>query len=202
MKSTDFVQMLLELSIGKAFTAGLLVASPLTMDTGGFHYSLSYLLDYLLFQGFPIELAQMMLVLTLVVVILVGIKQVIGLNIFGLWYPILFALALSNIGPTWTMLFFVLALIADMSVRLFAKRVNLLSASKIGLRVLIYTIVTLAGITIAQQTGWMSLSTMTANTETVFLVYVAMLIITTKLPDPEFKKISRRGTIVRFLILS
>ena len=53
-------------------------------------YFLSYIVDWLLFQGFPSNLLSLILLSSLVLLIITFFRQMIGFSVFGVYNPLLF----------------------------------------------------------------------------------------------------------------
>ena len=59
---------------------------------------ISYLVDRLIYHGFPVELITMFLVLSLGALLISIFRQIVGFSIFGIYSPLLFAVSMSILG--------------------------------------------------------------------------------------------------------
>jgi len=62
------------------------------------YLAISYLVDRLIYHGFPIELITMFLVLSLGTLLVSILRQIVGFSIFGIYSPLLFAVSISILG--------------------------------------------------------------------------------------------------------
>ncbi len=100
-------------------------------------YSLSGFLEFLAYSGFSYQLIAFLLSLTLVVLVLNFLKQVVWFNVFGIYYPILFAITISSLWLS-ALLFIGIGFIAITLVNIFSKRVHLLLHAKRSLLISLY----------------------------------------------------------------
>lgn len=115
---------------------------------------ISYLVDYLLQHEFPIGTLLFVLILPFLVLIISLSRQVIGLSIFGVFNPLLFAFSLHIIGIPLTLIFFVAAFLATIFMRIFTKKIYLLYSAKISLLVVLYSILSLGALWAVNYFGW------------------------------------------------
>lgn len=59
---------------------------------------ISYLVDRLIYHGFPVELITMFLVLSLGALLISVLRQIVGFSVFGIYSPLLFAVSMSILG--------------------------------------------------------------------------------------------------------
>ncbi len=100
-------------------------------------YSLSGFLEFLAYSGFSYQLIAFLLSLTLVVLVLNFLKQVVWFNVFGIYYPILFAITVSSLWLS-AFLFIAIGFIAIILVNIFSKKVHLLLHAKRSLLISLY----------------------------------------------------------------
>lgn len=100
-------------------------------------YSLSGFLEFLTYSGFSYQLIAFLLSLTFVVLMLNVLKQIVGLNVFWIYYPILFAITLSILGYS-TLIFVGIWFISLLLVNIFSKQVHLLIHAKRALLISLY----------------------------------------------------------------
>jgi hypothetical protein len=100
-------------------------------------YSLWGFLQYLSYSWFSYNLISLLLSITFIVLVLNFIKQIIGLNVFGIYYPVLFAVILAAVWfPSIIFIFF--WLLSILSVNIFSRKVHLLLHAKRSLLISIY----------------------------------------------------------------
>jgi 7 transmembrane helices usually fused to an inactive transglutaminase len=102
-------------------------------------YSLSRFFEFLAYAGFSYELFAFLLSLTFVVLILNILKQIVGFNVFGIYYPILFAITISSLGLS-AFIFIVIGTLSIIVVNLFSKKVHLLLHAKRSLLISLYIV--------------------------------------------------------------
>ena len=103
----------------------------------------SYIVDYLLYNNFPIATLIFILLVPLIVLLISIFRQVIGLSVFGVFNPLFFAFSLHIMGVIPTCIFFWAAFITTLLVRWFTKHIYLLYSAKIALLVIGYCLITL-----------------------------------------------------------
>jgi len=129
---------------GSLYTSLLLQQDPLqfpfvreysaTLDGVNKLFFVSYFVDYLLLKGFPLQLIILILILPVIGLLMSFARQVVGMRVFGLFGPLLFALCMSVM---WWKLAVVLLLAATLAVvltSLFTQRIYLLSSPKVATR--------------------------------------------------------------------
>jgi hypothetical protein len=109
----------------------------LSYEKTTFIWSLWWFLQYLSYSWFSYSLIAFLLVLTTVVLILNVIKQIVWLNVFGIYYPILFAIVLSILGPA-SLSFIMIGFFSILLVNLFTRKVHLLINAKRALLISLY----------------------------------------------------------------
>ncbi len=122
-------------SFVKTYTVGLESSSKIKV--------ISYLVDYLLYNNFPLGALLFVLLLPVLVVLISISRQIVGLSVFGVFYPIFFAFALHILGIEHTAIFFVAAFLTTLIVRRFTQRIYLLYSAKVSLLVVFYCVLTL-----------------------------------------------------------
>ncbi len=100
-------------------------------------YSLNSFIEFLAYSGFSYQLLASLLSITFVVLILNIFKQMIGFNVFGIYYPILFAITIVSLGIS-AFIFIAIAFISIIIVNLFSKKIHLLLHAKRALLISLY----------------------------------------------------------------
>lgn len=126
------------LSVGETDSVSTYLTTPISFGAGSLNYSISRFVDAMIFNGFSVDFVAMALVLSFAVMLLVFARQVIGIWVFGLYYPLLFAIVFAILGESVTLIFFVLAFFAHLLAIFIQQRVNLLVHAKMGLYLILY----------------------------------------------------------------
>jgi hypothetical protein len=100
-------------------------------------YSLSSFLEFLAYSGFSYQLLAFLLSITFIVLILNFLKQMIGFNVFGIYYPILFAITITSLGIS-AFIFIIIAFLSILIVTTFSKKIHLLLHAKRSLLISLY----------------------------------------------------------------
>lgn len=148
VKTSNFLNLLTALSLQKGEEEiSSLVSLHILQETGrGRYLFLSYFIDEAITHGVPLQVLGTLLVVTFLVLIISSLRQVVGLSVFGVYQPLLFAVTLFLVGWKSTLFFFLIAILATVLLRLFSKQVSLLQSSKISLLVCLYAIFLIIGL--------------------------------------------------------
>jgi hypothetical protein len=65
---------------------------------------ISYLVDRLIYNGFPVELITIFLILSLGALLISILRQMVGFSVFGIYSPLLFAVSMSMLGIPFSLL--------------------------------------------------------------------------------------------------
>jgi hypothetical protein len=118
-------------------TSSLDIGEELSYEKTKTVYSLSGLLGYLAYAGFSYQLLAFLLSITFVVLILNFLKQIVGLNVFGIYYPVLFAITISLLGIS-AFVFIAIGFFSILLVNAFSKKIHLLLHAKRSLLISLY----------------------------------------------------------------
>ncbi|MBP9779223.1 hypothetical protein KBD33_01200 [Candidatus Gracilibacteria bacterium] len=100
-------------------------------------YSLSGFLEFLAYSGFSYQLLAFLLSITFVVLVLNILKQIVGFNVFGIYYPILFAITVSLLGVS-AIIFILIGFFSILCVNFFSHKIHLLLHAKRALLISLY----------------------------------------------------------------
>lgn len=103
-------------------------------------FSLSGFLEFLVYSGFSYQLLGFLLSITVVVLVLNILKQIVGLNVFGIYYPILLAITIIALGPSAALIFIVIGFLSIIAINAFTKKVHLLLHAKRALLISFYVL--------------------------------------------------------------
>ncbi len=107
------------------------------------------LVEYSLF-GLPIQTQSVyrsVLVIPVGILLLVILRNVIGLKTFGTFMPVLIALAFRETGLAWGIVFFAVVVAIGLSIRFYLEQLKLLLVPRLA-AVVIVVVLTLAGLTV------------------------------------------------------
>lgn len=114
------------------------IGQELSYEKSGQVYSLGGFVEFLAYAGFSYQLLASLLMITFVVLILNILKQVVGFNVFGIYYPVLLALTIVSIGRSGALVFMLIGFVSIVIVNLFSKKVHLLLHAKRALLISLY----------------------------------------------------------------
>lgn len=102
------------------------------------YFLLSYLVDNLIYNGFPINLIGLFFALWLGALLISIFRQVIWFSVFGIYSPIFFATSMAVFGLKLSIVLFVIAIIAVLLTRIFTKKIYLLYSAKLTILIILY----------------------------------------------------------------
>lgn len=117
--------------------------NPVVFWGEGWSYSLSRIVDLLIYYWFSMKLVALLLVISFCVLLLVFFRQIIWVSVYWLYFPILMAVIFSSIGEPLALVFFAIAYISHLASMLLQKYINMLVYAKIWSYVLIYILFSL-----------------------------------------------------------
>lgn len=102
------------------------------------YFLLSYLVDNLIYNGFPINLIGLFFSLWLGALLISIFRQVIWFSVFGIYSPIFFATSMAVFGLKLSIILFMIAIIAVLLTRIFTKKIYLLYSAKLTILIILY----------------------------------------------------------------
>ncbi len=168
------------------------------------YLAISYLVDRLIYHGFPVELITMFLVLSLGTLLISVLRQVVWFSIFGVYSPLLFAVSMTILGVPFSLVLLGIWLITKIIMKLFNKRMYLLHNAKTSLLILLYffLMLLLFGLNTIL---WLNLIDMQIFTNG-FIIFpmIFIILVSDKVFNDGFKIFStgRRIAFVEFLLVS
>ena len=121
----------------------------------------SYLVNFMLNRGVPLESILLTLMLPIVVTIIALARQIIGMKTFGIYTPTIVALSLMGTGLKYGLAIFLLILITGTLARLVLRKVKLLHIPKIAIVLTVVSLAILAMLaegSMSSRTGLISVS--------------------------------------------
>ena len=136
ISENQFYSIITRLSTGEK--EDIYIGEELSYEKWNTVYSLSGFVEFLAYAGFSYQLLAILLSITFIVLILNFFKQVIGFNVFGIYYPVLFALVAVTLGFSTALMFISIGFTSIIIINIFSKKVHLLLHAKRALLISIY----------------------------------------------------------------
>lgn len=164
----------------------------------------SYFVDKIIENWFPIWLISIILTLSLSVLIVSIFRQVIWFYVFGSYTPLLFWIAMTVLWIKLSIWLLIIALLATYITRLFTKKIYLLHSAKIAFLLTIYFLLTFTTISL-DKILWTNILDIQIfnNTFSIFWI-LFIIIIADKIFHEWFKLFSKNWIIsfIEFIIVS
>ena len=119
--------------------------------------------------------------LTVVTLLLVFLKQVVGLQVFGLYQPLLFTLAMYVVGWETALSLLAAAILSHVLVNFLTKKITILVHAKIGAKVVLYVVLSFAALALNHMFGANPTVSGLVSIGNVLAVYLIPLVVATKL---------------------
>lgn len=136
ISENQFYSIITRLSTGEK--EDISIGQELSYEKWNTVYSLSGFVEFLAYAGFSYQLLAILLAITFIVLVLNFLKQIVGFNVFGIYYPVLFALVAVTLGFSTAFMFISIGFISIIIINLFSKKVHLLLHAKRALLISIY----------------------------------------------------------------
>ena len=165
---------------------------------------ISYLIDNLISNGFPIDLIATILLLIVWSIVVSIFRQIIWFSSFGIYSPLLFALSMAALGIPMSLWLLLMWAIAKIITNIFCKKVYLLHNAKTTMLIILYFLLLIiaVGLDSIFKTNLIGINVFT----TVFSLFpIVFVIIVTDKVFNEGIKIRSLGWILsfwEFLIIS
>jgi len=204
ISSQEAMNMFLEFSIGKVvYDDSILQNSLLKFSWSNWSYSLSYVIDYLLFQWFPLDMLLLLLWWLFAILFIVFLKQIVWISSFGVYYPLLFAICLYVIWFKTSLFLLFIAFLAKIITILFTRKFTLLATAKIWLQISVYIFLTLFGMVIMSYLWFVWSDFLVFNYPMMLFIYFSILLIASKLwTSSSFFSIKQYISIFLFVVVS
>ena len=102
------------------------IGEPLSYEQRGFTFSMNSFLEYLSYSGVSYNFLGFMLVLAVVALVFNILKQVVGFDVFSIYYPMMLAIIFAQMGEKFSLVFVILAIISVLLVRFITRHIQLL----------------------------------------------------------------------------
>lgn len=127
----------------RARATTLINESPQANQQNTTSFGFNHFVDTLLYQGVPLPIIASILTLVTITVLLIFLRQVVGLNVFSIYYPILGAITLLVIGNKLFTVFIIVGRISHRITHFTSNKFHILIHAKIGIYLTIYTIISI-----------------------------------------------------------
>lgn len=201
----EMIDMFLQLSIGKQpYSFELIQDSLLQFSWSKFGYSFSHVVDYLLFQWFPLDMLMLILSCVVAVLLIVFVKQFIGISSYGVYYPLIFAIAIHVVWLKTSLFLLFVAFVAKMFVIMFTRRLTLLATAKLWLQIVLYIFLTVFGLVVLKSLNLLTTDFVIFTNPMMLLAYFAILLMASKIWTSSLTTISvkQASSVWWFLLLS
>lgn len=139
-------------------------------------YIVSYLIDYLIYNGFPTDLIWLFLMISVAALVISIFRQILGFSVFWIFSPLLFAISMSVLWIKFSFILFFITFLATFLTRLFTKKIYLLYSAKLSLLITLYFIVTIIvlGLDVVM---WFNIVDLSLFNNTYIIFPIAFLIV-------------------------
>jgi len=201
----DFFGVLSKLSFNKELKNDQTITPfSLSLQQSPKYILISYLIDNLIYNWFPVDLIWMLLILCIATLIISIFRQVIWFSIFGIYSPLLFGLAMAMLNIELSLFLLAIWILAKLLTRLISKKIYLLFNAKLSVLVVLYFLLTIIilGLDKILHTNIINLDLF--NNGFIIFPVVFIIIVTDKVFNEWFKVLSLGWWIsfVEFLIVS
>ena len=168
------------------------------------YFLLSYLIDNLIYNWFPINLIWLFFSLSLAALIVSIFRQVIWFSVFGIYSPIFFAISMAVFGLNFSIIVFGIAIISVILTRLFTKKVYLLYSAKLTVLLIIYFLIMILTIWLDKILGSNIIDISMFNNWLVIFPIIFLIVVADKVLYEWFKFWTKSWifSLIEFLIVS
>lgn len=186
------LNLLSDLSFGRdVIEESLIEVFPLYFQKTSWWMLLSYLIDNLIANDFPINLIWLFLTLTVATLLITAFRQIIWFSVFGTFSPLLFWLSISVLGVQASIIFFLIAFVATVITRLITKKFYLLNSAKISLLITIYFMTILVALWLDKSLWFNMIDLQIFNNAFSIFPIVFLILVTDKVFHEWFKIFSK-----------
>lgn len=162
------------------------------------YYIVSYFIDNLISNWFPVTLLWLFLVLALSALVISIFRQMIWFSIFGIYSPLLFAIAMSVLWIKFSLISFLIAFISTVFTRFFTKKIYLLYSAKTSILIIVYFIITILFLGF-DKLSWLNIIDFQIFNNTLIIFPIMYLILVWDKVFPEWFKFFSKWRIFSFI---
>lgn len=165
---------------------------------------ISYIIDNLIYNGFPVDLIWILLILCIATLVISIFRQVIWFSVFGIYSPLLFGLAMAILNIKLSLILLAIGILAKGLTHLLNKKIYLLFNAKLSVLVVLYflLIIIVLGLDKILNTNIINIDIF--NNWFIIFPIMFIIIVTDKVFNEGFKILSlwRWISFAEFLIVS
>jgi hypothetical protein len=140
----DFFSIISKLSFNKNLQEDQIITTfSLSFQETPKYILISYLIDNLIYNWFPVDLIGILLVLCIATLVISIFRQVIWFSIFGIYSPLLFWLAMAILNIKLSLFLLVIWILAKFLTNIINKKIYLLFNAKLSILVVLYFLLTI-----------------------------------------------------------
>jgi len=149
LKQTDFLNFITQLSTDKPLSQNSYIKTfSASLQENNSYLFISSAVDYLIYNGIPNWIIWLILTLCAATLVVSIFRQVIGLPVFSVYNPILFAMSMSILWLKFTFILFLIGFVSTFLIWLINKKIYLLHSAKVSMLVIIYFVLVIAFLTL------------------------------------------------------
>ncbi len=164
---------------------------------------ISYLVDNLIYQWFPIDLIWILLILCIATLVISVFRQVIWFSVFGIYSPLLFGVAMAMLGIKLSLFFLAIGVLAKLITDILSKKIYLLFNAKLSILVVFYFLFTIVVIGLDKILNINLINLDFLNNSLVIFPIIFIIIVTDKVFSAGFKVLSlgRWFSLLEFMLV-
>ncbi len=165
---------------------------------------ISYLIDNLIYNWFPVDLIGILLILCIATLIISIFRQVIGFSVFGIYSPLLFWLAMGILNIKLSLFFLAIGILAKFLTNILNKKIYLLFNAKLSVLVVLYFLLTIIVLGLDKILNTNIINLDFFNNGFIIFPIMFIIIVTDKVFNEGFKVLSLgwRISFAEFIIVS
>jgi hypothetical protein len=164
----------------------------------------SYLIDNLIYNWFPVDLIGIFLVLCIATLVISIFRQIIWFSVFGIYSPLLFGLTMAILDIQLSLILLWIGILAKALTNILNKKIYLLFNAKLSLLVVLYFLLIIIVLALDKIFSTNIINIELFNNWFIIFPIMFIIIVTDKVFNEWFKYFSRgrRISFVEFMIVS
>jgi hypothetical protein len=158
-----------------------------------YFFSLNTLVQYLTYYGLDYSIIWILLSVSFTLLILNFCKQVIGMNVFWIYYPLLLALCLSIMDVWFVAIFIIISLLAIGGSILLSRLITLLYLSKRSVIISLYIILSLIFLWIDSYFSFGFIQLDWFSNKAILVMLIVFILVSDKIFHEDIPLFSKRG---------
>lgn len=201
----DFLNILSKLSFEKNIEKeNITTTFSLSFQESPKYFLVSYIVDNLIYNWFPIDLVGILLILCIATLVISIFRQIIWFSVFGIYSPLLFWLTMAILNIKLSLILLWIGLIAKWLTYLLTKKIYLLFNAKLSVLVVLYFLLSIIVLALDKILHINFINLDTFNNGFIIFPIMFIIIVTDKVFNEWFKVLSLGWWISfsEFLIVS